>query len=85
MVKGRRVKAIWLLGLLALLLTIAYDKVAGTSEGTARSGAPLVVAATAATGSGLAPARLADYALLHRTRDEGISLRAMTAAFSCPE
>jgi len=79
-------KALWLVGLLGLLLGVAYDKVAGTAGGAQSPGGPVAVKATlAADDKGLSPDRVSEYRLLHRTLDQDIPLHAMTAAFTCPE
>ena len=75
-------KALWLVGLLGLLLTVAYDKVAGTAgDGPRPLGGPVAVQATVAIGDkGLSPARLSEYRLLHRAFDHDIPLHAAAAA-----
>jgi hypothetical protein len=80
-------KALWVVGLLGLLLTVAYDKVGGTAgDAPQPPGGPVAREATVAIGDqGLSLARLSEYRLLHRALDHDIPLHAMTAASSCAE
>lgn len=72
---------------MVLLLTVAYDRVAGNAGDTAqRLGDPVAVQASAGLeNGGPSPGRLADYRSLHRSLDPYLPLQSMTAAFSCPE
>ena len=80
-------KALWLVGLLGVLLTVAYDKVAGTAGDAPQppGGAVAGQATVAIDDKGLSPARLSQYRLLHRALELDIPLHAMTAAVSCAE
>jgi len=80
-------KALWLVGLLGLLLAVGYGKVAGTAgDALQPPGGPVAVKATlVADDKGLSPDRVSEYRVLHRTLDQDIPLHAMTAAFTCPE
>lgn len=80
-------KTIWLFGLLALLLTVAYNKVAGAPGEAAQSADRLVTlpAPVAMDDSGNLPAGLSEYVFLHQTRHEYIPVHAMAGVKACPE
>ena len=69
-------KTTGLLALLSLLLTIAFNQVAGMPREEARaaleSGDPL-------------PALISEYVFLHQTRYESVPVHAMAGVKSCPE
>jgi hypothetical protein len=81
------VKAIWLLGLVSLLLIVAYDKVAGAPSGAAHGAdRPVTRPAPAAKErSGVLPAGLSEYVFFHQTRHENIPVHAMAGVKACPE
>jgi hypothetical protein len=80
-------KALWLVGLLALLLTVAYDKVGPASSAAQRPAESVVPqSAVAIEDKGLSAARLSEYAFLHQAaRERDIPLHRMSAAPLCPE
>jgi hypothetical protein len=80
-------KALWLVGLLVLLLTVAYDKVGTASSAAQRPAEPVAPqSAVAIEDKTLLPARLSEYAFLHQAaRDRDIPRHLMSAAPLCPE
>ena len=80
-------KTIVLLGLLCLLLTVAHNRVVGTSSHAAQSTAgPTTMQAPAVrAGSEKLPARLAEYVFLHQTDRESASVHTLAAVNTCPE
>lgn len=80
-------KTIGLLGLLPLLLIVAYNKVAGTPSEAAQSpDRSVTMPAPAVVGSsGNLPAGLSEYVFLHQTRHESIPVHAMAGVKACPE
>jgi hypothetical protein len=75
--------AFWVLGLLALLLTVAYDKDGGAAGDATRRAEGSTPISVAIGDSDLVQPGLSDFLLLHR--QEGFLLHAMTRARTCPE
>ena len=74
---GESVKSKVLFGLLSsLLLTGAYNQVAGTPRESAQA---------VTVSSGKLPARFSEYLSLHQTRYESIPSNAMAGVKACPE
>jgi len=85
-VKGGSVKSIGLLGLLFVLLMVAYSKVEG-GPGEAAQGPdrPVALAALPDTeSSGRVPERLSEYLFLHQSRDENLPVHTMASVKACP-
>jgi hypothetical protein len=78
-------KALWLVGLLGLLLAVAYDKVASIPGEETRRAAATTLISVAISDSDLVRPALSNYVLLHRTRPEGVPLHPMTGTDICPE
>ena len=80
-------KALWLLGLLTLLLTVAYYKVGTASNAVQRPAGPVELQSAAAIHDPpQSYARLSEYALLHQAaRDRDMPLHLMSTASICPE
>ena len=74
-----------LLGMISVLLIVAYNNVGGApravAQGAERSAA---LQAPADTASKL-PERLSEYLFLHQTRDENLPVHAMAGVKACPE
>ena len=83
--KGGVVKTTVLLGMISVLLIVAYSNVGGApraaAQGAVRSAAPQ---ALADTGSKL-PERFSEYLFLHQTRYENLPVHAMVGMRACPE
>lgn len=78
-------KALELFGLLALLLTVAYDGAGTAGNAAQRPVGPVALqSAVAIEDKGLLPARLSEYAFLHQAARD-TPLHPMTAASICPE
>ena len=80
-------KAIWLLGLMSMLLMLAYDKVAGMpGQLSQRLDWPVAPAGPGAGEDGTAlPAEISEYLFVHQTRDEILPVHAMAGVKTCPE
>lgn len=80
-------KTIWLVGLLFLLLTVAYNKVASApSDGAQGPDRSITVPGPVATGSSEnLPEGISKYVFLHQTRYESIPVHAMAGVKACPE
>ena len=81
-------KSIGVFGWVALLLGVAYDKVASTPRVAvaAPGDQPHAIAAAAVTeNGGPLPARISEYVFLHQTRDESTAIHAMADIKACPE
>ena len=76
-----------LLGMMSLLLIVAYNNVGGAPRAAAQSpDQPVTLAALAdAESSGQLPARLSEYLFLHQTRYENLPVHAMAGMKACPE
>ena len=80
-------KSIGLLGLLFVLLMVAYSKVEG-GPGEAAQGPdrPVALAALPDTeSSGRLPERLSEYLFLHHARYEFLPVHAMAGVTTCPQ
>jgi hypothetical protein len=75
------------LGMMSLLLIVAYNNVGGAPRAAAQGpDRPVTLAALADTGSGGSLSeRLSEYLFLHQTRDENPSVHAMVGVKACPE
>ena len=80
-------KTTMLLGMMSLLLIVAYNNVGGASRAAAQGpDRPVVLAAQAGTESGgRLPDRLAEYLFLHQTRDENPAVHVMAGVKACTE
>jgi len=80
-------KAIWLVGLMSMLLIVAYSKVASApsdgAQGPDRSGTTPVPVAMESNGD--LPAGFSEYVFLHHARNESIPVHAMAGVKACPE
>jgi len=76
-----------LLGMMSLLLIVAYNNVGGAPRAAAQSpDRPVVLTALASTeSSDKLSARLSEYLFLHQTRDENPSVHAMASVKACTE
>ncbi len=85
--EGGVVKTIGLLGLLSLMLMVAYSKVAGAPSEAAQSpDQSVTMPAPAVMGnSSNLPAGLSEYVFFHQTRHESIPVHTMAGAPICPE
>lgn len=79
-------KAIWLLGLLSMLLIVANNKVASAPSGAQGPDRPVTMPVPVAMGSnGNLPAGLSEYVFLHHARNENIAVHAMAGVKACSE
>lgn len=79
-------KSIWLLGLMSLLLTAAYNIGSAARVDARNPERPGVTPALADTESGEnLPARFSEYLFLHQTRYESLPLHAMVDVKACSE
>jgi hypothetical protein len=81
------VKTTGLFALFSLLLTIAFNQVAGMPREEARGpDQPIAAPAQAVMVSGgPLPALISEYVFLHQTRYESVPVHAMAGVKSCPE
>ena len=75
-------KTLWVLALLALLLSVGHDRVVG-KPGEADQLVALAPAG-AAGGSGEFPATLSEYVFMHQTRGESTPIHPMAGWKYCP-
>ena len=75
------------LGMMSLLLIVAYNNVGGAPRAAAQGpDRPVALAAMANTeNSGNLPERLAEYLFLHQTRDENLPVHVMAGVKACTE
>jgi hypothetical protein len=79
-------KSIWLLGLMSLLLTAAYNMGSAARADAQNPERPLATPAPADTERGEnLPARFSEYLFLHQTRDESFPVHAMVDVKACSE
>ena len=80
-------KAIWLTGLVFLLLMAAYSQVSGkTGEAVKGVGVPAILPAPAVAGArDTLPVWLSEYVHMHQNRDEDVQIHAVAGMLSCPE
>ncbi len=87
-VKGGSVKTLWMLGLVSLVLSAAYNWVAGgaseAAQGPGRPGAMPEPAFMVGSG-GTLPASFPEYLFLHQTLHESIPVHSMVGVKTCPE
>lgn len=74
-----------LLGMISVMLIVAYDNVGGAPRAAAQGAERLAVLQAPADTASKLPERLSEYLFLHQTRYENLPVHAMAGMKACPE
>lgn len=74
-----------LLGMISVMLIVAYDNVGGAPRAAAQGVERLAVLQAPADTASKLPERLSEYLFLHQTRYENLPVHAMAGMKACPE